>query len=182
VPEREVRFGDDGSLELHLGLAGREPCGWRARADAGVLRFAGEGEHAIADFFEPIRVRNGHSILPPGAFSIFASRERVVVPPHLAAEMLPVDLGLGELRNNYAGFFDNGFGWRPPGEPGPRGTTAVLEVRAHDVPFLVEEGQVFFRLRYYRASGVPDRIYGEGRSGASYRDQDLTLARAFRAR
>ena len=38
--------------------------------------------------------------------------------------MLPVDLGLGELRNNYAGFFDPGFGW----EEGGRGTPAVLEV------------------------------------------------------
>ena len=188
VPEEEVRFGDDGSLELHLGLAGRDPCGWRARTDAGVLCFAGEGLHPAADFFEPIQARGaldptgraGHSILPPGAFSIFASRERVVVPPHLAAEMLPVDLGLGELRNNYAGFFDSGFGWKPGSEAGPRGTTAVLEVRAHDVPFLVEEGQVFFRLRYFRASGVPDRIYGEGRPGGSYRDQDLTLARVFR--
>ena len=51
-------------------------------------------------------------ILEPGGFYVFASRERVVIPPQLAAEMLPVDLGLGELRNNYAGFFDNGFGWR----------------------------------------------------------------------
>ena len=184
ISEQSLRLSDDGSLELSLGLSGRDPCGWRAR----------EGAHAIEDFFDPIRCtpsgpRNtggtgrvvvGHSILPPGAFSIFASRERVVVPPHLAAEMLPVDPGLGELRNNYAGFFDSGFGWRRAGESGRRGTTAVLEVRAHDVPFLVEDGQVFFRLRYFRTSGAPERIYGEGRAGASYREQDLKLARAFR--
>ena len=62
----------------------------------------------------------------------------------------------------------------------PRGWPAVLEVRAHDVPFLVEDGQVFFRLRYYRASGRPERVYAEGRSGRSYRHQDLTPARCFR--
>jgi dCTP deaminase len=88
--------------------------------------------------------------------------------------MLPIDVGVGELRNNYAGFFDNGFGWREGGD----GTPAVLEVRAHDVPFLVEDGQPFCRLRYFRSSGRPDRLYGEGRR--SYQDQDLTLARCFR--
>ena len=181
VPESEVRFDGEGGIELHLGLRGRDPCGWRAQSNTGVLRFSGEGEHDARDFFEPVHAHNGHSILAPGGFYIFASRERVVIPPHLAAEMLPVDVGIGELRNNYAGFFDNGFGWRAPREAGQRGTAAVLEVRAHDVPFLVEDGQVFFRLRYFRASGVPQRIYAQGRDGGSYRAQDLTLARAFRA-
>jgi dCTP deaminase len=180
VPEEQVRFDDDGGIELHLGLAGREPCGWRARTDTGVLRFAGEGEHAARDFFEPVHAHEGHSILTPGGFYIFASRERVLIPPHLAAEMQPVDVGIGELRNNYAGFFDNGFGWLPQGDSGRRGTAAVLEVRAHDVPFLVEDGQVFFRLRYFRASSIPERVYAQGRNGGSYRGQDLTLARAFR--
>jgi dCTP deaminase len=54
----------------------------------------------------------------------------------------------------------------------------VLEVRAHDVPFLVEDGQPFCRLRYFRSAGRPDRLYGEGRR--SYQDQDLTLARCFK--
>ncbi len=188
LPPRRVRFAPDGSIELHLGLAGREPAGWRARAGTGVLDFGAEGAHAAAEFFEPVHARDGHCILPPGGFTIFASRERVRVPPHLAAEMVPVDVEIGELRNNYAGFFDNGFGWRdddgagPGGTPAvlPGGTPAVLEVRAHDLPFLAEEGQVFFRLRFFRASSVPDRLYGEGRSGSSYQAQDLTLARVFR--
>jgi dCTP deaminase len=173
VPADEVRFDDEGGLALHLGLAGREPAGWRARAATAVLDFAAEGAHALDEFWDPVQARAGHCTLPPGAFHLFASRERVAIPPHLAAEMLPVDTGLGELRNNYAGFFDNGFGW-------PEGTTAVLEVRAHDVPFLVEDGQVFFRLRFFRTDGPPERLYAEGRSGGSYRAQDLTPARCFR--
>ena len=32
----------------------------------------------------------------------------------------------------------------------------------------------------YRSHGVPARLYAEGRSKSSYRDQDLTLARCFR--
>ena len=47
----------------------------------------------------------------------------------LAAEMLPWDVGMGELRTNYAGFFDCGFGW---GDGRAQGARAVLEVRPHD--------------------------------------------------
>ena len=69
----------------------------------------------------------------------------------------------------------------PAPPPRRRGTPAVLEVRAHDVPFLIEDGQVFFRLRYFRTTERPHKLYGEGRSGPSYRSQDLTLASPFRA-
>jgi dCTP deaminase len=178
----ELRFDHDGGLLLDLGLSGREPAGWRASQHTDVLEFSREGAHDPSAFFEPVHARDGRCILAPGSFYIFASRHRLRVPPNHAAEMLPVDVAIGELRNNYAGFFDNGFGWQEDaaGRPYGCGTPAVLEVRAHDVPFLVEDGQVFFRLKFFRASGRPDRIYGQGRSGASYQGQDLTLARVFR--
>lgn len=181
TPIDEVRFDEDGSLALSLGLAGRDPAGWRAQHHTGVVHFAREGAHDPREFWEPVHAPRGHCTLSPGSFYIFASRERVVIPPHLAAEMLPVDVDVGEMRNNYAGFFDNGFGWRGTTAGARNGTAAVLEVRAHDVPFLVEDGQVFFRLRFYRTGGVPEKLYAEGRSQSSYRDQDLTLARCFRS-
>ncbi|MBK7644032.1 MAG: 2'-deoxycytidine 5'-triphosphate deaminase [Planctomycetes bacterium] len=175
----EVPIDEEGGLALCVGLAGRDPAGWRAGAHTDVVEFAREGAHAVHDFWEPVHARNGRSILEPGSFYIFASRERLRVPPEYAAEMLPVDVGIGELRNNYAGFFDNGFGWREGAGEARLGTPAVLEVRAHDVPFLVEDGQVFCRLRFFRTGGRPQRVYGEGRA-QSYQDQDLTLARCFR--
>lgn len=175
----EVRIDDDGCLALRVGLNGRDPAGWRAASHTDVIEFAKDAAHDPHDFWEPVHAHDGHCILGPGSFYIFASRERLCVPPEYAAEMLPVDIGIGELRNNYAGFFDNGFGWREDGRGVSRGgTPAVLEVRAHDVPFLVEDGQVFCRLRFFRTSSRPDRIYGEGRAN-SYHDQDLTLARCF---
>jgi len=180
LDEREVRFDGEGGLELTLGLAGRDPAGWRAASHTDLVRFGDAGAHEAGDFFEAVHAPDGRVILAPGSFYIFCSRERLRVPPDLAAEMMPVDVGIGEMRNNYAGFFDNGFGWREDaaGRPQPGGTPAVLEVRAHDVPFLVEDGQVFFRLRFFRTGGRPERLYGEGR--ASYKEQELTLARAFR--
>ena len=179
IPLDEVRFDEEGALELRVGLDGRSPAGWRAAQYTDVLNFAEEGAHEVDDFWEPITARRGACILEPERFYIFASRERIRIPPHLAAEMLPIDVGIGELRNNYAGFFDSGFGWRERTGAAP-GTPAVLEVRAHDVPFVVEDGQVFFRLKFFRTSGEPQNLYGEGRPGASYGNQDLTLARPFR--
>jgi len=182
LEQHELRFDNDGGLLLDLGLSGRDPAGWRASQHTDVLEFSREAAHDPAAFWEPVHAPGGRCILAPGSFYIFASRHRLRVPPTHAAEMLPVDIGIGELRNNYAGFFDNGFGWGEDshGRPTGCGTPAVLEVRAHDVPFMVEDGQVFFRLKFFRASGRPERIYGEGRGGASYQGQDLTLARAFK--
>ncbi len=175
----EVRFDDAGGLLLSVGLSGRSPAGWRAKHETPVLDFSRERAHEVSDFWEPVETENGCAVLEPDDFYVFASRERLCVPPTHAAEMLPVDVGIGELRNNYAGFFDSGFGW-PTGSEPLRGTPAVLEVRARDVPFLIEDGQVFFSLRYFRTSGTPERLYGAGRSGASYQGQDLALARTFR--
>ncbi|MEY2786735.1 MAG: hypothetical protein RL277_2947 [Planctomycetota bacterium] len=174
IPLEEARIGEDGTLELCVGLAGRNPCGWRSATHTDLVEFAREGAHAALDFWEPLRAQDGRCILAPESFYIFASRERLIIPPDVAAEMLPIDVGIGELRNNYAGFFDNGFGYGADG----RGTPAVLEVRAHDVPFLVEDGQPFCRLRFFRTGERPARLYGEGRP--SYQGQDLTLARCFR--
>ncbi|MFT5049886.1 MAG: dCTP deaminase [Chlamydiales bacterium] len=178
VPSDEVRFDNDGGIELSLGLAQREPAGWHASQHSEVVDFGADGHHDPRDFFDPVQAHDGHCILEPGSFYIFASKERISIPPHLVAEMLPVDVGIGELRNNYAGFFDSGFGWNASGPS--TGTPAVLEVRAHDVPFLVEDGQVFFRLRFSRTTGPPEQIYGQGREAHSYRNQDLTLGRMFR--
>ncbi len=178
----EVHIDEEGGLELGVGLSGRTPAGWRAASHTGVLEFSAEGRHPRGEFWEAVHAPEGRAILAPESFYIFASRERLRIPPHLAAEMLPVDIGIGELRNNYAGFFDNGFGWIEDehGVSQNGGTPAVLEVRAHDVPFLVEDGQSFCRLRFFHTAERPQALYGHGRKGSSYQGQDLTLARTFR--
>ncbi len=115
-------------------------------------------------------------ILEPGDFYILASRERVRVPPDYAAEMVPFDPSDGEFRIHYAGFFDPGFGY---GSSDIKGTRAVLEVRAHEVPFLMEHGQLVGRLNYMPLLRRPDKIYGTN-IGSSYQHQALTLSKQFR--
>lgn len=179
LPGSEAHAVDDASLLLSLSLRPQSPgavVGWRARPDAPPLDLALDAGHDPAAFFEPVHVdARGGLILEPEAFYILASAERLRVPPDLAAEMLAWDVGMGELRTNYAGFFDPGFGWGPDA---PAGAAAVLEVRAHDVPFRVEHGQPIFRLQFSRNLEPCEHLYGG--SGSAYQNQDLALARYFR--
>ena len=150
------------------------PIGYEAKRYTDVLDLALLGEHDQHRFFREIPPpEGGHLIVEPEEFYIFASKERVRIPRHLAAEMGPYDVGIGELRTNYAGFFDNGFG-------GEHGTRAVLEVRPHDVPFLVEDGQVFFKLQFFKSLEEPEVAYGEGAVGSHYQNQGLQLSKHFR--
>ena len=122
-----------------------------------------------SDFWEPVSraARAGRPsglVLDPNDFYILASREAVVVPADHAAEMLAYDTLVGEFRVHYAGFFDPGFG---AAETGGSGSRAVLEVRSHEVPFLIEHGQTIGRLVYEPLIARPDRLYGGG-IGSSY--------------
>jgi len=170
----------DHALLLGLSLRPDEPgapVGWRARRGAPVLDLSAVGAHDPHAFFEEVRAEaDGTLLLQPEEFYILASRERLRVPPGLAAEMLAWDVGMGELRTNYAGFFDPGFGW---GAASPHGARAVLEVRPHDVPFRVEHGQPIFRLQFSSCVQACERLYGG--EGSAYQNQGLALARWFRA-
>ena len=119
---------------------------------------------------------SGALILSPDAFYILASKEYVSVPSNYAAEMRAYDTKVGEFRAHYAGFFDPGFGLS---ELGASKTRAVLEVRSHDVPFLIEQGQTVCRLVYEPMSSIPKNLYGEVGSASSYQAQGLKLAKHF---
>src|SRR5690606_20015782 len=121
------------------------------------------------------RSRRGSLILNPDDFYILVSHEQICVPPDLAAEMVAYEPPIGEFRVPYAGFFDPGFGYGAD----IRGTGGVLAFRSHEVPFLLEDGQIVARLIYERLLGSPDRLYGTD-IGSSYQHQGLTLSKQFR--
>ena len=116
-------------------------------------------------------------MLDPDEFYILVSREAVHVPPLYAAEMTPFDPLVGEFRVHYAGFFDPGFGHSAAGGTGSR---AVLEVRSHEVPFILEHGQIVGRLVYEHMLTRPQALYGTD-LGSNYQAQGLKLSKHFRA-
>jgi dCTP deaminase len=90
--------------------------------------------------------------------------------------MTAYDPTKGELRTHYAGFFDPGFGHDPDGQS--RGSRAALEVRAHDVPFLIEAGQPVGKIVFERMLEEPTMLYGS-EIGSSYQGQSTTLGKHF---
>ena len=167
-------------LNISLDLSGSGPdaiVGYKAKKNCDVIDVDRVGHYPAADFWEPIRApADGGFVLNVDDFYILASREAVSVPPDHAAEMIPYDTLVGEFRVHYAGFFDPGFG---SPEAGGTGSKAVLEVRPHEVPFFVEDGQVVGRLVYERLRAVPDRLYGKD-LGSNYQAQGLRLSKHFR--
>lgn len=158
-------FGDDGLV------------GWRAKRHTGLIDVDVAGARSAYDFWEPIHARGARDlILDPGEFYILASKEAVRVPPDHAAEMTPFDPLVGEFRVHYAGFFDPGFG---ASEAGGAGARAVLEVRSHDVPFILEDGQIVGRLVYEKMAERPRFLYGADLK-SNYQAQGLKLSKHFR--
>ncbi|MBT5799094.1 MAG: 2'-deoxycytidine 5'-triphosphate deaminase [Alphaproteobacteria bacterium] len=154
--------------------------GWRARKHAGLVDIDKVGGLEKSKFWEAVTTTDlvgGGLVLNPDEFYILASREYVCVPDNFAAEMRAYDTKVGEFRAHYAGFFDPGFGM---GSGGGGKTRAVLEVRSHDVPFLVEQDQIVCRLVYERMSQTPESLYGQAKSGSNYQAQGLKLAKHFK--
>jgi dCTP deaminase len=182
--ERPLVDGDillRNGLVLSVDLAGEadnDLIGYRAQRYSGVVDVDEVGKYDWRDFWEPMRVRSDRKlILDPHQFYILASRERVHIPPDLAAEMVPIDPMMGEFRVHYAGFFDPGFGFTEHGQPGAR---AVLEVRSHEVPFVLEHGQAVGRLDYEELAELPDVLYGQTTT-SNYQGQGLKLSKHFRS-
>ena len=149
--------------------------GYRALKGAPVIDLDQVGYYNPREFWEGLaRPPKGWLVLQPHEFYILGSRERIRVRPSQAAEMVSYDPSMGEFRVHYAGFFDPGFGY---GEAG--GTRAVLEVRSHEVPVVLEHGQWVGRLIYEELLAPPEKLYGPA-AGSSYYQQGIALSKQFR--
>ena len=162
------------TISVGVDLTG-EIAGFRGRRHAGLVDLDHEDGHDPADFWEPLVPRNGQLLLDPGEFYILASKGAVEIPVMEAAEMTPIDPSVGEFRVHYAGFFDPGFG---TDEAHGKGSKGVLEVRSHETPFILEDGQTVARLVYEPLTERPARLYGE--QGSHYQRQGLKLSKHFK--
>jgi dCTP deaminase len=183
----QIRFRAGGSSEadvvdevsLSVDLTGDKTglVGYRAKRHTGLVDVDLVGGCSTLDYWEPIHVREKKRlILDPDQFYILASKQAVHVPPTQAAEMVPFNPLVGEFRVHYAGFFDPGFGHAAAGGEGAK---AVLEVRSHKVPFILEDGQTIGRLIYERLTETPKLVYGRDLA-SHHQAQGLKLSKHFR--
>jgi len=178
--EGPVKAKIDKGLRISVRLnaeGGSDLVAFRAKRHAPVI------DLGVRDFYDPreywdavYSVQGRGIVLDPSDFYLLASKEKVRVPPDYAAEMVPYDQSIGEFRVHYAGFFDPGFGY---GLSDVLGTLAVLEVRAHEVPILIEHGQIVGRLIYSPMLARPEKVYGV-QIGSSYQMQGLALSKQFK--
>lgn len=180
VDADQLELSDGLFLGLNLrGDPGTGRVGYKARDSAPLLDMTKVGSADPDAYWETVRREDGDRIvLTPKNFYLLMSHEAVTVPPSLAAEMTAYDPTSGELRTHYAGFFDPGFGY-DGGEERFRGSTAALEVRAHDVPFMIEHGQRVCKLTFERMLAEPTQLYGQG-IGSNYQQQTDTRGKHFR--
>jgi dCTP deaminase len=163
------------SLDLRGDASGR--VGHCARPNAPLLDLGRDQPVDPRAYWEGVYHEEGDRVvLSPKRFYLLMSNEAVTIPPDLASEMTAYDPTAGELRTHYAGFFDPGFGYEAGG--GFHGSRAALEVRAHDVPFVIEHGQRVCKLTFEHMLEPPDELYGQG-IGSSYQGQEETLSKHF---
>lgn len=180
LPPKDVRI--ENGLFLRVDLRGfsdndRAIVGYRAKKNSHVIDLSKIGHYSATDYWEPLyRNATATMLLEPEEFYILASKERIQVPPGYSAEMMAYEAACGELRTHYAGFFDPGFGYANPVR---KGTQVVLEVRPHDVPFRIHDGQTFFKVMYEKMQDIPTHLYGSS-LGSSYSQQGLTLSKHFK--
>jgi dCTP deaminase len=164
------------SVDLAAGPADRV-VGYRAKKNSLPVDLTKVRHYRWNDFWEPVYPEQGSRIvLEPEIFYLLLSAEGVCIPPEYAAEMMAYDPTAGELRTHYAGFFDPGFGYDARGDR--HGSRAALEVRARDVPFMVEHRQPICKLGFERLAAKPDVLYGRD-LGSNYQGQVTMLSKHF---
>ena len=175
----------DNGLFISLDLAGTRKnrvVAYKAKTNSSVIDMGLNRHYHPMDFWEPItltQIRNKRLILEPESFYIMMSKEKICIWPHLLAEMVAYEPNSGELRTHYAGFFDPGFGWHGGKALKNQGTRAVMEVRPHDVPFMVEDGQTFCRHKFENVIEKPNKVYGK-KIRSNYHSQGLALSKYFK--
>ena len=171
--------GDDNSINLGVDLIGHPSgVGFRAKKNSNLLDLSKRNYYDPGDYWEPVVAeKTNRIVLEPEEFYLLTAAESVRVPPDYAVEMTAFDPSSGELRTHYAGFFDPGFGFGDDGKMA--GVQPVMEVRAHDVPFMIEHGQKVCTLTYEKMLEAPDKLYGP-KIGSSYQGEGLVLSGHFK--
>lgn len=168
------------NMLIHVDLEGRHPAAYKSRKVFSafsregallpkIIDYSQENFYSVEDFWEPVFADNfGYVALEPNSFYIMKSIDHVNVPLSHVAEMHPYQAQVGEFRVHHAGFFDPGFS----------GTSTVLEVRSHSVPYLLRHGSIMGEVFYTPLLEETEKGYSA--MDSRYKSQGLTPSRHFR--
>lgn len=176
----------DGYLRVdlsHVQKGNVEACALRAKIDDSLPPVpAMKGDDIVkphpVPYWEPIQASVNSSgerymQIDKGAFYILRSEEQLALHGSTAVYCMAIDETIGEMRIHYAGFVHPHFGRERV--DGGTGTPLIFEVRGHDVPVILRDGEILAKLRYYRMSDTPEKTADQ------YADQTLNLSGFFSA-
>lgn len=121
----------------------------------------------------------GRLNIEPDIFYILRSKEKLYVPKGIAIYCRASDETMGEMRIHYAGFVHPYFGLFR--EDGRQGTPLIFEVRGHQVPVSLADGEKMANLIFYRMSEDAPELNDEEKKkeAKGYGSQDLKLSNFF---
>jgi dCTP deaminase len=129
-----------------------------------------------------IEEADGHRrlLVSPDIFYILRSKEKLHVPKGIAIYCRASDETMGEMRIHYAGFVHPFFGLYR--EDSKQGTPLIFEVRGHQVPVSLADGEKMAILIFYRMSEDAPELdkVGKRKEAKGYGSQDLKLSTRFR--
>ena len=177
IVENTTQIDNGITISVNLKSKRDEPIGFKARENCPAINLSKLNFYKVETFWERLFSKNGYITLAPGAFYILRSKEYITIPPQTAAEMVPYEVKMGEFRVHYAGFFDPGFGFTK--NKRDKRSKAVLEIRCHETPFILQDSQIIGKLIYETLSSKPNVSYGEI-IGSNYQGQTLKLSKHFK--
>lgn len=173
----DLKISDnDGSIIFTLDTES-DIIGWKASRHAPTVDFAAAGTLPAEEYFAPIeRRRDGIVRLERNHFHVLSTRERLRLPPHLAANMQPMDPSSGEIQVHYAGFA--GPTWGVAGEG--IGRSLTLEVRPHEHIWLGQRRPIA-KIVLERMHSIPEfPLLYDSRPSTFLRQTGATLAPQFK--
>ncbi len=180
IPFDQIKV--ESGIYISLDISGDQPesiIAYKAKTNSTVIDLSKIRHYKADEFWEPIYGnKKNRFIVDAESFYLMMWKVWVCIWPDWLAEMIAYEPNSGELRTHYAGFFDSGFGWNGTDELMNQGTRAVMEVRPHDVPFMVEDGQTFCRLKFEKVVERPEKVYGLALN-SNYHSQGLALSKYF---
>lgn len=176
--QREEIF-KTGKLTFHADLSDKILV-YRANRDNRTLVLSETNHYIPEEFFEAEMRRDNSQnkvLIHPGDFVLIKSKEHIRLPPEFAAEISDYSTDLGDLKSHYAGLVNSGHGYDPKNPNVP--SYIVFEVRARDLPAVIQDGQSLAKFEIHRMFGMPEQSYMSKRS-TDYNDLRSILPSNFK--
>ncbi len=133
---------------------------YRAKRDRRTYILSEKDRYNPFDFFEAVEKvgeEENSIVIHPGDFVLVKSKEHIRLPLDYAAEISDYSPDIGDIRSHYAGWINAGHGYDPQNPNVP--SYIVFEMRARDLPFLIQDEQRLAKFVVHRMLGTPEKHY-----------------------